>query len=80
MERRAMKINSVLYFFIVSLSMVFVLEGGALAEEPNDPNSCGCCEVDRPEDAPSAGYSISISSVAPLAMTSTSSRPSCSQR
>ena len=72
MERREMKRSSVVYLFIVSLLMVFVLEGGALAEDPNDPNSCGCCEVDRPEDAPPAGSSISISSTAPLVMTSTS--------
>jgi hypothetical protein len=73
MERREMKRNSVVHLFIVSLLMVFLLEGGALAEDPNDPNSCGCCEVDKPEDAPPAGSSISISSTAPLVMTSTSS-------
>jgi hypothetical protein len=44
--------SNTMYLFIVGLFVVFVLSGGAWAEDPNDPNSCSSCRMDRPGDGP----------------------------
>ena len=65
--------SGIVYLFIASFLMVFVLAGGAWAKEPNDPNSCGCCKVDKHGEGPPAGSSVLSSLKTPLTLTAASS-------
>lgn len=67
MKRKMLKRNWVAYF-IVSLLTIILPVTLVWAEEPNEPNSCGCCKVDKPGEGPPA----SSSSTGPLRIATTS--------